>query len=122
MPLQLFMGNIKQESKFIPNICEGGARVNYEDCHVGGYGLIQWTSIGRYQNLGKFATKYECDPSTLQCQTRYMINENVIPDVICLSLKAEDELSISTWILPTIGWDGASKATENCMPMITLKK
>ena len=73
--LATILGNIKQESKFIPNICEGGARVNYEDCHVGGYGLIQWTSIGRYRNLGKFAAKYECNPSSLECQTRYMINE-----------------------------------------------
>ena len=75
--LATIMGNIKQESKFIPNICEGGARVNYEDCHVGGYGLIQWTSIGRYNNLGKFCDKYNCDPSSLEGQTRYMINENV---------------------------------------------
>ena len=42
--LATIMGNIKQESKFIPNICEGGARVSYSDCHSGGYGLIQWTS------------------------------------------------------------------------------
>ena len=75
--LATIMGNIKQESKFIPNICEGGARVNYQDCHVGGYGLIQWTSIGRYDNLGKFCTKYGCDPSSLEGQTNYMINESV---------------------------------------------
>ena len=75
--LATIMGNIKQESKFIPNICEGGARVSYRDCHSGGYGLIQWTSIGRYNNLGKFCDKYECDPSSLEGQTRYMINENV---------------------------------------------
>ena len=30
--LATIMGNIKQESKFIPNICEGGARVSYSDC------------------------------------------------------------------------------------------
>ena len=75
--LATIMGNIKQESKFIPNICEGGARVSYRDCHSGGYGLIQWTSIGRYNNLGKFCDKYGCDPSSLEGQTRYMINENV---------------------------------------------
>ena len=71
------MGNIKQESKFIPNICEGGARVSYGDCLSGGYGIIQWTSIGRYNGLGKFCDKYGCDPSSLEGQTRYMINENV---------------------------------------------
>ena len=75
--LATIMGNIKQESKFIPNICEGGARVSYRDCLSGGYGLIQWTSIGRYDNLGKFCDKYECDPSSLEGQTRYMINENI---------------------------------------------
>ena len=56
--LATIMGNIKQESKFIPNICEGGARVSYRNCTRGGYGLIQWTSVGRYNNLGKFCTKY----------------------------------------------------------------
>jgi hypothetical protein len=75
--LATIMGNIKQESKFIPNICEGGARVSYSDCRVGGYGLIQWTSINRYANLGRFCTKYGCDPSSLEGQTRYMINESV---------------------------------------------
>ena len=75
--LATIMGNIKQESKFIPNICEGGARVSYRNCTRGGYGLIQWTSIGRYNGLGKFCDKYGCDPSSLEGQTRYMINENV---------------------------------------------
>ena len=75
--LATIMGNTKQESKFISNICEGGARVSYNDCHSGGYGLIQWTSIGRYNGLGKFCDKYGCDPSSLEGQTRYMINENV---------------------------------------------
>ena len=75
--LATIMGNIKQESKFISNICEGGARVSYGDCTRGGYGLIQWTSLGRYNNLGKFCDKYGCDPSSLEGQTRYMINESV---------------------------------------------
>ena len=75
--LATIMGNIKQESKFIPDICEGGARVTYDNCHIGGYGLIQWTSVNRYDNLGRFCQKYGCDPSTLEGQTRYMINENV---------------------------------------------
>ncbi|WDS61187.1 hypothetical protein SBM3_00108 [Synechococcus phage S-BM3] len=75
--LATIMGNIKQESKFIPNICEGGARVSYNNCHSGGYGIIQWTSLGRYNNLGKFCENYECDPSSLEGQTAYMINESV---------------------------------------------
>ena len=48
--LATVMGNIKQESKFNSNICEGGARVSYHGCRSGGYGLIQWTSIGRYRS------------------------------------------------------------------------
>ena len=75
--LATILGNIKSESNFRSNICEGGARVPYGDCHRGGYGLIQWTSINRYNNLGKFCNKYNCDPSSLEGQTRYMINESV---------------------------------------------
>ena len=73
--LATILGNIKQESKFHSNICEGGARVPYSDCHRGGYGLIQWTTENRYLGLGRFCTKYNCDPSSLEGQTRYMINE-----------------------------------------------
>ncbi len=74
--LSTILGNIKQESLFISNVCEGGARVSYNNCHSGGYGLIQWTSVGRYNNLGKFCNKYDCDPSSLEGQTSYMINES----------------------------------------------
>ena len=74
--LATIMGNIKSESNFHPNICEGGARVSYSNCLRGGYGLVQWTSIGRYRGLGKFAKKYGYDPSSLEGQTAYMINEH----------------------------------------------
>ena len=74
--LATILGNIKQESNFTANVCEGGARVPYSECHSGGYGIIQWTSIGRYNNLGKFCSNFGCDPSTLEGQTRYMINES----------------------------------------------
>ena len=80
--LATIMGNIKQESKFVANVCEGGARVPYSDCHRGGYGLIQWTTTGRYLGLGYFANKFGCDPSTLECQTRYMINEDIFQKVL----------------------------------------
>ena len=75
--LATILGNIKQESNFTANVCEGGARVSYSECTRGGYGLIQWTSLGRYNNLGKFCDKFACDPSTIEGQTRYMINESV---------------------------------------------
>jgi len=73
--LATILGNIKSESNFYPNICEGGARVPYDRCHRGGYGLIQWTSTNRYLGLGKFSKKYGYDPSSLEGQTAYMINE-----------------------------------------------
>ena len=75
--LATILGNIKQESNFVPNICEGGARVPYSKCYTGGYGLIQWTSTGRYNGLGKFCRRYGCDPSSLEGQVRYMINEPI---------------------------------------------
>ena len=80
--LATILGNIKQESKFVPNICEGGARVSYNECRSGGYGLIQWTSISRYKGLGRFCNKYSCDPSSLEGQTRWMINEPTFQKVL----------------------------------------
>ena len=81
------MGNIKQESKFTANICEEVLEFLL-CCHRGGYGLIQWTSTHRYLGLGKFAKKYGCDPSTLECQTRYMINRMFFKG-FCLILKVQ---------------------------------
>ena len=102
--LATIMGNIKQESKFIPNICEGGARVEYNQCHRGGYGLIQWTTEARYLGLGLFAKKYGCNPSTLECQTRYMINENqfqkVLPDFLASGFP------VKQYMVPAYYWLG----------------
>ena len=72
--LATIMGNIKQESMFVPNICEGGSRTSWNNCG-GGYGLIQWTSANRYYGLGDFAKKYGGSPSSLQTQLRYLTNE-----------------------------------------------
>ena len=73
--LAVIMGNIKQESGFRPNVCEGGAILPYDQCLRGGYGLIQWTTQARYDGLGIFCRRYDCDPSSLSGQVRYMINE-----------------------------------------------
>ena len=102
--LATIMGNIKQESKFIPNICEGGARVSYSDCRSGGYGLIQWTSLGRYNNLGKFCDKYGCDPSSLEGQTRYMINESVFRRY--LPEFEGNGLTVTQYMVPAYYWLG----------------
>ena len=72
--LATILGNIKQESTFVPNICEGGSRTNYRNCY-GGYGLIQWTSANRYYGLGDFARKYGGSPSSLETQLRYLTTE-----------------------------------------------
>ena len=72
--LATIMGNIRQESTFTPNICEGGARVSYPNCG-GGYGLIQFTDAPRFYGLGKFAARIGGDPSTLDTQLKYMMHE-----------------------------------------------
>ena len=102
--LATILGNIKQESMFHPDICEGGARVPYDSCHSGGYGLIQWTTEKRYLGLGSFCKKYNCDPSSLEGQTQYMINENQFQAVL-----PEFEgrgYSISQYMVPAYYWLG----------------
>lgn len=73
--LATIMGNIKQESTFIPNICEGGARLSYESCRRGGFGLIQFTAPSRYYGLGSFAKRIGGDPSSLDTQLNYIFEE-----------------------------------------------
>ena len=102
--LATIMGNIKQESNFHSNICEGGARIPYNTCDSGGYGLIQWTSVGRYDGLGKFCNKYGCDPSSLEGQTRYMINENVFQRY--LPMFEGGGQTVSQYMVPAYYWLG----------------
>jgi len=102
--LATIMGNIQQESRFTANICEGGARVPYHRCHSGGYGLIQWTTLGRYNGLGNFARKYNCDPSELQCQVRWMINEPQFQSV--LPHFEGSGLTVQQYMNPAYRWLG----------------
>ena len=102
--LATLLGNIKQESNFHPNICEGGSRVSYGDCTRGGYGLIQWTSIGRYIALGKFCDNYGCDPSSLEGQTRFMINETTFQRYLP-EFEGRGH-SISQYMVPAYYWLG----------------
>lgn len=69
------MGNIKQESRFIPNICEGGSIIPYHHCRSGGFGFLQWTDSTRYYGLGNFAARINGDPSSLKTQVKYMFHE-----------------------------------------------
>ena len=102
--LATIMGNIKQESKFNANICEGGSRVPYNLCHVGGYGLIQWTTSRRYIGLGQFAKRHNCDPSSLKCQLRYMVTERQWK--IALSRFKVPNQSISYYMKGAYWWLG----------------
>lgn len=102
--LATVMGNIRQESGFHANICEGGARVAYNKCFSGGYGIIQWTTPNRYYGLGKFCTKYKCDPSTLDGQLRYMVSEIQWQKAVTV-FKTPNQ-SISTYMNAAYGWLG----------------
>ena len=73
--LATIMGNIRQESTFTPNICEGGARVPYHACRSGGFGIIQWTNAPRYKGLGYHAARIGANPSALDTQLDYMMYE-----------------------------------------------
>ena len=73
--LATVMGNIKQESRFHANICEGGARIQYQHCHRGGYGLIQWTTQNRYDGLGRHAYQNGMSPSEVEAQVSYIFTE-----------------------------------------------
>jgi len=98
------LGNIKSESNFHANICEGGARVSYDRCYSGGYGLIQWTSTGRYLGLGSFCKKYDCDPSSLEGQVRYMINEPQFQKV--LPEFEGHGFTVAQYMVPSYYWLG----------------
>ena len=69
------LGNVKQESKFHSNICEGGARVGFWSCTRGGYGLIQWTTKDRYMGLYHHSNRIGMDPSTPDAQISYLFTE-----------------------------------------------
>ena len=73
--LAVLMGNIKQESKFETTICEGGQKTGYHRCRRGGFGLIQWTTLGRYNGLGRTANAYNLDPNSLDAQLKWLFAE-----------------------------------------------
>jgi hypothetical protein len=79
--LATIMGNIRQESMFISNICEGGQRTSYKGCTRGGYGLIQFTSSSRYDGLGNYAQKTGGNPSSLETQLGYIVTEPEWKDI-----------------------------------------
>ena len=79
--LAVILGNIKQESNFHNNICEGGSRVSYHQCGWGGYGLIQWTCDSRYYGLGRHADSLGLDPTSVEAQVSYIFEEQQWKDI-----------------------------------------
>ena len=73
--LAVLMGNIRQESKFKPTICEGGKLTGYHGCRRGGFGLIQWTTWGRYAGLGRTAKAYQLNPNSVEAQMKWLFAE-----------------------------------------------
>ena len=73
--LAVLLGNVKQESRFETNICEGGTRPGYHGCRRGGFGLIQWTTQGRYDGLGRHARATGASPTDLNTQLAYLVTE-----------------------------------------------
>lgn len=102
--LSVVLGNIKQESRFHSNICEGGHRISYGSCRSGGYGLIQWTSSGRYHGLGRYASRTGGNPSSLDTQLGYLVTE-VQWKSIEPTMKTEG-LSIGTYMKAAHRWLG----------------
>ena len=105
--LSTILGNIKQESQFKPLVCEGGKLTGYRGCYTGGFGLVQWTTVGRYDGLGLFSRKYGLNPDTLEAQLRWMVNEREW-------LRAEptfktEGLSINEYNKAAYGWLGWGK-------------
>ena len=74
--LATVMGNIKSESMFITNICEGGARGPYETCRSGGFGLDS-VDHGRIGIMAweTFAQSTILILIRIDGQLRYMVNE-----------------------------------------------
>lgn len=72
--LAAILGNIKQESRFEPRVCEGGFLSDYNSCE-GGFGLIQFTEKSRYKGLGEFSLRIGDSPSSLKAQLRYIFQE-----------------------------------------------
>ena len=73
--LAVVMGNIQQESRFQTTICEGGVKTGYHGCHRGGLGLIQRTTVGRYNGLGATAKGLQLDPNGIDAQLAWMFRE-----------------------------------------------
>ena len=73
--LAMIMGSIKQESRFLPSVCEGGHITSWAGCTRGGFGLIQFTSAHRYYGLGNYAARTGQRPESMKTQLEYIVTE-----------------------------------------------
>ena len=104
MHLQRYWETLNRKATSIPTYAREGLEFLTGIAFGVGMALIQWTSIGRYNNLGKFCDNYGCDPSSLEGQTRYMINEKTFQRYL-----PEFEgrgYSISQYMVPAYYWLG----------------
>ena len=103
--LSAILGNIKQESNFRSYICEGGVLEFLMIVAIAvDYGIIQWTTESRYNGLGDFCKKYNCDPSSLAGQVRYMINENQFQTILPELEGGVD--TVAQYMVPCYYWSG----------------
>ena len=67
------LGNIKGESGFDPHVIEGGSQGTITTDMSHGYGLIQWTGAAGRACLYNWCTANNCDPETLDGQTKWIV-------------------------------------------------
>ena len=67
------MGNIRAESGYDPHVVEGGTSGNITTDMGHGYGLIQWTGANSRAALYNWCTANNCDPESLDGQTKWVI-------------------------------------------------
>lgn len=67
------LGNVKAESDFDPHVIQGGSQGTITTDMSHGYGLIQWTGAGSRACLYNWCTANNCDPETLDGQTRWIV-------------------------------------------------
>ena len=67
------MGNIRAESGYDPHVVEGGTSGNITTDMGHGYGLIQWTGANSRAALYNWCTANNCDPESLDGQTKWII-------------------------------------------------
>nr|DAW47699.1 MAG TPA: peptidase [Caudoviricetes sp.] len=67
------LGNIKGESGFDPHVIEGGSQGTITTDMSHGYGLIQWTGAAGRACLYNWCTANNCDPETLDGQTKWVV-------------------------------------------------